>query len=255
MLPGMGPANAERTCDAFEAAGFRWEALSGHGVPAATREDWVSLVALMLSLTTENSPWEGQVERVRRWYEPYLERRHEAPQMRRADLEQLERLSSQYPDRESFVTELTLDPPQATGDLSGDPLLDEDYLVLSTVHSAKGQEWDAVYVLNVTDGSFPSEFAAGRPELIDEERRLLYVAITRAKSELHLLAPVRFYVTQQSSLGGRYVHGARSRFVTDALLARCEKLSWPAAAEPGRPDQDSRPQQHVDVASRLRGMW
>ena len=77
----------------------------------------------------------------------------------------------QHSTRESFVTELTLDPPQATGDLSGDPLLDEDYLVLSTVHSAKGQEWESVYVLNVTDGSFPSEFAAGRAELLEEEER------------------------------------------------------------------------------------
>ena len=95
----------------------------------------------------------------------------------------------QYPSREAFVTELTLDPPQATGDLAGAPLLDEDYLILSTVHSAKGQEWDAVYVLNVTDGSFPSEFATGRAGSIEEERRLLYVAMTRAKRDLHLVAP------------------------------------------------------------------
>ena len=88
--------------------------------------------------------------------------------------------------------------------------------MLSTVHSAKGQEWDAVYVLNVTDGSFPSEFATGRAESIDEERRLLYVAMTRAKRDLHLVAPVRFYVTQQSPVGDRYVHSARSRFMSEA---------------------------------------
>ncbi len=129
----------------------------------------------------ENAPWEGQVTRVRRWYEPQLDRLYEAPQVRRGDLEQLERLAIQHATREAFVTELTLDPPQASGDLSGDPLLDEDYLVLSTVHSAKGQEWDSVHVLNVTDGSFPSEFATGRPELIEEERRLLYVAMTRGE--------------------------------------------------------------------------
>ena len=121
--------------------------------------------------------------------------------------------------RESFVTELTLDPPQATGDLAGDPLLDEDYLVLSTVHSAKGQEWDTVHVLNVTDGSFPSEFSAGRAELLEEERRLLYVAMTRARDELRLMAPVRFYVTQQAGMGDRYVHGARSRFLTETRAA------------------------------------
>ena len=101
--------------------------------------------------------------------------------MRAADLEQLEQLSAQYPSRERFLTELALDPPAASGDLTGPPLMDEDYLILSTVHSAKGQEWDAVYVLNVTDGSFPSEFAGGKPEQIEEERRLLYVAMTRAQ--------------------------------------------------------------------------
>ena len=158
--------------------------------------------------------WAGQLARVRAWYEPQLPRLFEQPAPRRADLEQLERVAMQYTSREAFVTELTLDPPQATGDLSGKPLLDEDYLILSTVHSAKGQEWESVYVLNVTDGSFPSEFATGRAESIDEERRLLYVAMTRARRDLHLIAPVRFYVTQQSPVGDRYVTGARSRFMS-----------------------------------------
>src|SRR5512137_904482 len=219
LLPGMGPANSARACEAFEAAGFRWHALSAHAVPAAAREHWAALAGLMESLRG-NAPWEGQVTRVRAWYEPQLERLYEAAQVRRGDLEQLERLAVQYATRESFVTELTLDPPQASGDLAGAPLLDEDYLVLSTVHSAKGQEWEAVHVLNVTDGSFPSEFSAGRPELLEEERRLLYVAMTRAKQELHLVAPVRFYVTQQSRSGDRYVHGTRSRFLSDPVLAR-----------------------------------
>ena len=85
------------------------------------------------------------------------------------------RVIASFATRERFLTELTLDPPSAAGDLSGDPLLDEDYLVLSTVHSAKGQEWEAVFLLNVSDGNFPSEFATGKPALIEEERRLLYV--------------------------------------------------------------------------------
>ena len=126
--------------------------------------------------------------------------------------------------------------------------------MLSTVHSAKGQEWEAVHVLNVTDGSFPSEFAAGRPELIEEERRLLYVAMTRARDELHLLAPVRFYVTQQSPTGDRYVHGARSRFLTEEVLSRFERVTWPAQPEPpAAGSQATGPR--VDVASRLRDMW
>ena len=253
LLPGMGPANSARACEAFEAAGFRWPALTAHTVPAAAREHWAALAGLMEMLAGD-ALWEGQVTRVRAWYEPQLERLYEAAQVRRGDLEQLERLAVQYATRESFVTELTLDPPQASGDLAGDPLLDEDYLVLSTVHSAKGQEWEAVHVLNVTDGSFPSEFATGRPEHVDEERRLLYVAMTRARQELHLLAPLRFYVTQQSPTGDRYVHGAGSRFMTESVLARFERAAWPPGPDrPGEAPADSGPR--IDVAAQLRGMW
>ena len=254
LLPGMGPANSERVCDAFEAAGFRWSGLSQHPVPAAVREHWPAFVAMMSSIARDEAPWEGQVTQVRSWYEPQLDRLYDAPLARRGDLSQLERLAMQYATRESFVTELTLDPPQASGDLAGAPLLDEDYLVLSTVHSAKGQEWEAVHVLNVTDGSFPSEFSAGRPELIEEERRLLYVAMTRARDELHLLAPVRFYMTQQAPTGDRYVHGARSRFLTEAVLSRFERVSWPTQLDQSATgSQAAGPR--IDVASRLRDMW
>jgi len=254
LLPGMGPANTQRACEAFEAAGFRWPALAQHPVPPAVREHWPAFAALMSGLGSERATWEGQVTRVREWYEPQLERLYEAVQARRGDLEQLERLAVQYPTREAFVTELTLDPPQASGDLAGDPLLDEDYLILSTVHSAKGQEWEAVHVLNVTDGSFPSEFAAGRPELLEEERRLLYVAMTRAKQELHLIAPVRFYVTQQSRTGDRYVHGTRSRFLTETVLGRFERAVWPAQQE-GIAAGVAEPGVRIDVASQLRKLW
>jgi DNA helicase-2/ATP-dependent DNA helicase PcrA len=190
---------------------------------------------------------------VRAWYEPQLERLYEQFAARRADLEQLERIAPQYATRRDFVTELTLDPPQATGDLSGEPLLDEDYLILSTVHSAKGQEWEAVYVLNVTDGSFPSEFATGRAESIEEERRLLYVAMTRARRDLHLVAPLRFYVTQQSPVGDRYVTAARSRFLSAPVRAQFDELCWPAAPEAeAAPASRGSP---LDVGARLRAMW
>jgi DNA helicase-2/ATP-dependent DNA helicase PcrA len=254
LLPGMGPANAQRVCDAFGAQGFGWPSLAGQPVAPATRGHWPAFASLMAGLGEPSAAWEGQLTRVRAWYEPQLERLYESVPARSGDLEQLERLAVQYPTREAFVTELTLDPPQATGDLSGDPLLDEDYLVLSTVHSAKGQEWESVHVLNVTDGSFPSEFATGRPELLEEERRLLYVAMTRAKQELHLITPLRFYVTQQSRTGDRYVHGARSRFLTDTVLERFEGAAWPAQPEPMAAPLQS-PGSRIDVAARLRDLW
>jgi DNA helicase-2/ATP-dependent DNA helicase PcrA len=257
LLPGMGPANAERACDAFEAAGHRWSALAGYAAPAAARPHWLALSELLAAIGADGAAWEGQVTRVRAWYEPHLDRLYESAQVRRGDLEQLERLAVQYAGRESFVTELTLDPPQASGDLAGTPWLDEDYLVLSTVHSAKGQEWESVHVLNVTDGSFPSEFSAGRPELLEEERRLLYVAMTRAREELHLIAPVRFYVTQQAPTGDRYVHGTRSRFLTRDVLARFECAAWPVEPPRGGADGSSPASgaPAVDIATQLRNLW
>jgi DNA helicase II / ATP-dependent DNA helicase PcrA len=240
ILPGVGPAGAARIFTRFEAEGS-WKSLK-------TGSD--QLDELMRYLA--ESPWEGQVQRVREWYLPHLERLYDAAQVRAGDLLQLERMSGSYETRESFLTEMALDPPSATGDLSGAPYLDEDYLVLSTVHSAKGQEWEAVHILNVADGNFPSEFATGRPELIDEERRLLYVAMTRAKSELHVIAPLKYYVASQSRMGDRHVYGAKSRFMTREVLACMEPVTWgeAAVAEEIFPGTS-----RVDVATRLRGMW
>jgi DNA helicase-2/ATP-dependent DNA helicase PcrA len=146
---------------------------------------------------------------------------------------------------------MALDPPSATSDLSGEPYLDEDYLVLSTVHSAKGQEWEAVHILNVADGNFPSEFATGRADLIDEERRLLYVAMTRAKSELNLIAPLKYYVASQSRMGDRHVYGAKSRFMTTEVMAFMEAVAWGDASRA----EEMASGYKVDVAARLRGMW
>ena len=197
--------------------------------------------------------WQQDVTVARRWYAPLCEARYDGAEQRLADIEQLEQVSGRYPTRERFLSELTLDPPRSTGDLSGPPLIDEDYLILSTVHSAKGQEWDDVYILNVTDGNFPNEFAAGDERAIDEERRLLYVAMTRAKNNLHLLSPLKFFVTQQHRHGDRHVYGARSRFMTDRLLATTERIFHGTAEQDG--SGGGRTTATVDVAGRLRDMW
>src|SRR4029078_6960669 len=170
------------------------------------------------------------LERARIWYEPHLDRIHEDAETRRADLLQLEQIASGYPSRERFLTELTLDPPDATSDQAGVPLLDEDYLILSTIHSAKGQEWKSVHVLNVVDGCIPSDLATGTQAELEEERRLLYVAMTRAKDHLGLMVPQRFYVTQQSRAGDRHVYASRTRFIPDALLPHFDACAWPHAA-------------------------
>ena len=237
---GIGPASAERIFTRFEAGGFSWTALE-----AGSAE----LNGLLRALA--DSPWEGQLQRVREWYEPHLERIYDAAQVRAGDLVQLERIAASFQTRESFLTEMALDPPSATSDLSGAPHLDEDYLVLSTVHSAKGQEWDAVFLLNVADGNFPSEFSTGRPDLIEEERRLLYVAMTRAKTDLHLMAPLKYYVTQQSRMGDRHVYGAKSRFLTRTVMQCLEPVAYGETLE-----QELRASgAAIDVGLRLRGLW
>ncbi|HEY8537302.1 MAG TPA: ATP-dependent helicase, partial [Steroidobacteraceae bacterium] len=156
LLPGVGPAHADRCLKVFAASGYSWQILAEYQIPVAAQEEWPKFVALARELAAE-AEWVGQFERVRHWYEPHLDRLYDAAQVRAGDLDQLEQIARQYVSREKFLTELTLDPPQASSDLAGDPLLDEDYLILSTVHSAKGQEWDSVYVLNVSDGNFPNE--------------------------------------------------------------------------------------------------
>src|SRR6202048_3869569 len=122
--------------------------------------------------------WAGQVSLVRAWYQPHLERLYDSAPSPPGDLDQLEQIAMGYPNRERFLSEVTLDPPDAAGAEAGRPGLDEDYLLLSTIHSAKGQEWGAVYVLNLVDGCIPSDMATGDSAQIEEERRLPYVAMT-----------------------------------------------------------------------------
>jgi DNA helicase-2/ATP-dependent DNA helicase PcrA len=257
LLPGMGPSYASRCYEHLAIADFQFSSLQHFRPPAATVLEWAAFCSLLQDLSAESvdsESWQAQMAQVRRWYQPHLERIYDGLDTREADLEQLEQISGRYPTRERFLSELTLDPPSAAGDLAGDPLLDEDYLVLSTVHSSKGQEWDAVYVLNMSDGNFPSEFATGKPEMIEEERRLLYVAMTRAKQSLSLIAPLKYHVTHQRRDGDKHVYGARSRFLTDALLATMQR-AFRGRDESTTSRQVPRTDKRVDVAARMREMW
>jgi DNA helicase-2/ATP-dependent DNA helicase PcrA len=254
LLPGMGPANAARCWQAHVEDGHAIGSLAQFVPPAAAAERWPPFAAMMAALARPAAEWHGQIAQVRAWYEPELARLYESAAVRAADLDMLEQVAGQYAGRESFLTELTLDPPAASGEYAGPPLIDEDYLVLSTVHSAKGQEWDSVHVLNVTDGNFPNEFAAGSAEGIDEERRLLYVAMTRARDELHLIEPLRHYVTQQAAAGDRHVYGARSRFLSESVLATLDRIGWPDEPEAGAAAGEG-VSVRLDVGAKLRALW
>ena len=211
LVPGIGPAGARRLLDAIEHAADPCQAMHDFAPPAAAAHDWRDWLAAYEALRAAR--WPDDVALAMRWYRPHLERLHDDAALRLGDLEQLARLAAGHASRERFLAELTLDPPEATSDEAGTPHLDDDWLVLSTVHAAKGQEWTAVYVLNVVDGCMPADMATGSAEQIEEERRLLYVAMTRAKRHLALLVPQRFHVTQQPRLAGRHLYGSISRFV------------------------------------------
>ena len=199
-------------------------------------------------------PWPADFELACRWYEAQMPRLYDDFAVRALDIQQLARIAATSPSRQRFLTELTLDPPSATSGEAGMPLLDEDYLILSTIHSAKGQEWSAVSVLNVVDGCIPSDVATRNSAEIEEERRLLYVAMTRAKDALDLIVPQRFHVTQQMGLGDRHVYAGRSRFIPNRLLGRFEQASWPPPAPELQGSPASR-QAAIDLAARMRDMW
>ena len=188
---------------------------------------------------------------VRDWYTPHLERLYESSHVRAGDLEQLETIAAAYPSRERFLTELTLDPPSATGDEAGPPELDEDYLILSTIHSAKGGEWRSVTLIHAADGNMPSDMALSEPGGLEEERRLMYVALTRAKDHLAVTVPQRFY-HHRFSTNGAHSYALPSRFLDPAMGTFVESAT-------GVPRSDDQPSWATDgkdvVAEDLKSLW
>ncbi|ANQ83434.1 ATP-dependent DNA helicase [Azoarcus olearius] len=254
LLAGIGPKTAGKVLDHVVAAPEGCELLAEQPVPEAARADWQAFSTLIEHLRRPDAPWPASFELACRWYEGQMPRLYDDAVVRQGDIQQLGRIAATYPSRQRFLTELTLDPPSATSDEAGVPLLDEDYLILSTMHSAKGQEWNSVSVLNVVDGCVPSDIATRSSAEIEEERRLLYVAMTRAKDHLELLVPQRFYVSQQQGMGDRHVYAGRTRFIPNRLLPQFEQVSWPEPPPEFRGTPQSR-QAALDLAAKMRGMW
>jgi DNA helicase-2/ATP-dependent DNA helicase PcrA len=253
LLPGVGPSTAGQLIDTMEASLDPAIALAAVRLPQRTEADWPAFMELFSGLRSRAAAWPADLERVRLWYETHLERIHEDAAARRADLVQLEQIAATYPSRERFLTELTLDPPGASSDRAGPPYRDEDYLILSTIHSAKGQEWKNVFVLNVVDGCIPACLGAGERREIEEERRLLYVAMTRAKDSLHLIQPQRFYTGGQVARGDRHVYALRTRFIPNHILDRFAVSGWTSAG--GTAGAVQRPELRIDLGSRMKAMW
>ena len=230
--------------------------------PTPATQAWNGLVALMAGIgSREPGDLASQIKRIRLFYTPLLERLYDNARARIADIEQLEWMAARFPDRARFLAEVTLDPPAYTEDLAGPPLLDEDFLILSTMHSAKGLEWDAVYVIHAVDGNIPSDMATGKAEEIEEERRLFYVALTRAKDWLYVCFPLRYYSFPRTFSD---VHGYAllSRFVSEDVRRFFDQrpasdLVAPAGSAPGAHEVEAEggPVTTEDIRRRLKDFF
>jgi len=254
LIPGIGPRTSAQLMAALSSDNGDFEAWVGAPVPEAASESWPDVVSLLRGLASAG-PGEvaTQVHAVRTVYGPLLERRYDNVEARLRDLEQIESLAGRTPDRSRFLSELVLDPPSYTQDFAGPPVLDEDYLILSTMHSVKGLEFDTVYVIHAADGNIPSDMATGTPEEIDEERRLFYVACTRARNHLYVSHPLRYY-TQPFGRSDTHGYAQRSRFLSDSVLPHFVDIQ---AVPGGAPEADeSLPRTtSASIRATVRNLW
>ncbi len=200
-------------------------------------------------IRTKEPPLATQIERIRQFYQPIFERVYENPAIRLRDIDQLAEIAAGYRSRTRFLADLTLDPPQATSDLAGRPFLEEDYLTLSTIHSAKGCEWKVVYIIHAADGMIPSDMAVGDEAGVEEERRLFYVAMTRAKDMLYVFHPLRYY-HRRSGRSDAHGYSQRTRFLSDAECALFERRTADAFDDPQYLDDDTNASDTEGAAAR-----
>jgi DNA helicase II / ATP-dependent DNA helicase PcrA len=222
-------------------------------VPRAAAAEMAELTGVLSDCAAGSLGPASELERARTFLEPVIERRYEGAQARVRDLDQLEQLAGRTGSRARFLADLTLDPPTSTSDLAGPPGLDEDYVVLSTIHSAKGGEWDVVHVIHAADGMIPSDMATGNADQIEEERRLFYVALTRARDALYVYFPLRYY-RRPRGLEDPHTYAQLTRFLPVAVRERFEERSTFAPS-----DQDQASELvsagSPDVATFLDGLW
>jgi DNA helicase-2/ATP-dependent DNA helicase PcrA len=252
LLDGIGPGAASRAVQHVAEHRSDPRAIASFKAPAAAAEQARRFAELITDLVDMRDPGPApEIERVRRFYDPLLEKLYENPKVRARDLESLEQIAGNYTSRRRFLADLQLDPPNSTSDLAGPPLKDEDWLVLSTIHSAKGCEWDAVYLIHAADGFLPSDMSTGSPEEIEEERRLTYVAMTRARDFLYVTWPLRYY-HKRFALGDGHSYAQLSRFFTEDVL---ETMDLARPDQPRPAFEAPLPGRPLDIAGDLRGMW
>jgi DNA helicase-2/ATP-dependent DNA helicase PcrA len=251
MIDDVGPGRARQAVEHLQQSQAGPQALLTWKAPSAAHEQVKQLAQMLENLATLELSLSAQIERIRRFYGPIFENRYDNPEIRLRDLDQLELLAQQASSRAAFLADLTLDPPTSTGDLASKPLKDEEYVVLSTIHSAKGCEWQAVFLIHAADGVIPSDMSQSDADL-EEERRLLYVAMTRARDRLYITFPLRYY-HRKHRLGDAYSTAQLCRFLPPKLFPLFERegfsISEIASAAPNASLVSE------SVRSRIKQLW
>ena len=252
LLPGIGDATARQAIASMAAHAWDPRAFQRWAPPPRARAAHVTLGVLLEQLAGHEA--EGQVghdlARVRLVYDDILRERYDRVEPRLSDLDQLQVIAGGYPSRGAFLAALALEPPQATQDLAGGTTDEDDALILSTVHSAKGKEWDAVFLIWAVDGFFPMARAMNDDEELEEERRLMYVAMTRARNHLAVTYPLNSYGSRR---GADYSIDQMSRFLDRGVRDQMEKVvpRWDDVPPPDAPP----PPGTVDVRALMRARF
>jgi DNA helicase-2/ATP-dependent DNA helicase PcrA len=253
LLPGVGDTTARTAVETLARHG--WQPLALGSVRASSRAapGLAALGALLEGLRTAPppSPPGEEIMAVRRLYDRLLVETYDDPQPRLADLDQLAIIAAGYGTRTDLLAALALEPPAATQDLAVGGDDETDALIISTVHSAKGREWDAVFVPWTVDGIYPMARSAGNDDAIEEERRLLYVAMTRARDQLCLVYPLQSY---PSRMAADYSYGQLSRFLDEGVRRTMQRVTLgPDGTASTHQLAPLPPRPHVDLRALLRG--
>ncbi|HWJ43920.1 MAG TPA: ATP-dependent helicase, partial [Gaiellaceae bacterium] len=229
LMPGIGDSTARAMMASMQERAWDPDAFTHLVPPPRAREAHRALSVLLRQLRglatrdgeTDGAKVSSDIAAIRAIYDAVLKEKYDRPEARLADLDQLRTIAAGYPSRTAFLAALALDPPSSTQDLAGGSESETDALVLSTVHSAKGKEWKAVFVIWAVDGWFPASRSIDDPDELEEERRLMYVALTRAKDELAVVYPMQVYGSRR---GAEYSFDQLSRFLDRGVRATMQRV-------------------------------
>lgn len=261
LLPGIGAKKARQLADMLRDTDGNWNAWKSWTPPKAAQKVWLPMVAMMEEITAEKNPLPTQMGRALDFYKPYLAEEYPLDgDSRLRDLEQLVDISAKFKDRQELLADFVLDPPRSSEEFAETPDIDDDYLILSTIHSAKGMEWRTVSVIHASDGNIPSDFATGSKEETDEELRLFYVALTRAKDYLYVTCPMRYYHIGPS-WSDAFSRVIPTRFLPPEILKTCFEETYYAGANDSGNDhiRDTLAEEGLDIGAWIRkqtgGLW